>query len=50
MVTDVRTQAMYQMLDEGFVGLIFSTFNEDKHSKVFLIWFILFIYLLLLFF
>lgn len=22
------TQAMYQMLDVGFVGLIFSTFNE----------------------
>ncbi|KAK9804384.1 hypothetical protein WJX72_010443 [[Myrmecia] bisecta] len=27
---DVRTQAMYQMLDEGFVGIIFSTFNEDS--------------------
>lgn len=27
---DVRTQATYQQLDEGFVGLIFSTFNEDS--------------------
>ncbi|GBG88295.1 hypothetical protein CBR_g46861 [Chara braunii] len=26
---DVRTQGMYQMLDEGFVGLIFSCFSED---------------------
>lgn len=26
---DVRTQAMYQMLDPGFVGLIFSCFSED---------------------
>lgn len=26
---DVRTQATYQQLDEGFIGLIFSTFNED---------------------
>ena len=31
---DVRTQAMYQMMDEGFVGLIFSVFNEDKQTKV----------------
>ncbi|XP_014662474.1 PREDICTED: lys-63-specific deubiquitinase BRCC36-like [Priapulus caudatus] len=30
---DVRTQAMYQLMDECFVGLIFSTFNEDKKSK-----------------
>lgn len=30
---DVRTQAMYQMMDPGFVGLIFSVFNEDKNSK-----------------
>merc|ERR1712168_489979 len=30
---DVRTQAMYQMMDESFVGLIFSVFNEDKHNK-----------------
>ena len=27
---DVRTQAMYQMLDQGFVGLIFSAFNEVR--------------------
>ncbi|XP_044495299.1 uncharacterized protein LOC123218128 isoform X3 [Mangifera indica] len=26
---DVRTQAMYQLLDSGFVGLIFSCFSED---------------------
>ncbi|XP_013415313.1 lys-63-specific deubiquitinase BRCC36 [Lingula anatina] len=30
---DVRTQAMYQMLDEGFIGLIFSVFNEEKNTK-----------------
>nr|XP_022286615.1 lys-63-specific deubiquitinase BRCC36-like [Crassostrea virginica] len=30
---DVRTQAMYQMMDEGFIGLIFSVFNEDKSTK-----------------
>ncbi|KAL5004643.1 hypothetical protein ScPMuIL_018099 [Solemya velum] len=30
---DVRTQAMYQMMDEGFIGLIFSAFNEDKTTK-----------------
>ncbi|KAK6194414.1 hypothetical protein SNE40_000051 [Patella caerulea] len=30
---DVRTQAMYQMLDPGFIGLIFSVFNEDKITK-----------------
>ncbi len=29
---DVRTQATYQQLDEGFIGLIFSTFNEDATS------------------
>lgn len=33
-VLDVRTQAMYQMMDERFVGLIFSLFNEDKQTKV----------------
>lgn len=27
---DIRTQAMYQMLDPGFVGLIFSCFSEDS--------------------
>lgn len=26
---DVRTQGMYQMLDPGFIGLIFSCFSED---------------------
>lgn len=30
---DVRTQADYQLMDEGFVGLIFSVFNHDKVSK-----------------
>lgn len=29
---DVRTQAMYQLLDSGFIGLIFSCFNEDVHK------------------
>ena len=31
--SDVRTQASYQLLDDGFVGLIFSCFNEDVKSK-----------------
>ncbi|KAF9613614.1 hypothetical protein IFM89_009440, partial [Coptis chinensis] len=26
---DVRTQAMYQLLESGFIGLIFSCFSED---------------------
>ncbi|XP_005091457.1 lys-63-specific deubiquitinase BRCC36 isoform X2 [Aplysia californica] len=30
---DLRTQASYQQMDDGFVGLIFSVFNEDKVSK-----------------
>ncbi|XP_029650271.1 lys-63-specific deubiquitinase BRCC36 [Octopus sinensis] len=30
---DVQTQAMYQMMEPGFIGLIFSVFNEDKNSK-----------------
>lgn len=30
---DVRTQAMYQMLDRCFVGLIFSCFIEDKTTR-----------------
>lgn len=30
---DVQTQAMYQMMDRGFIGLIFSVFNEDKAKK-----------------
>lgn len=25
---DVRTQGSYQMLDEGFIGIILSTFNQ----------------------
>ncbi|XP_026441857.1 uncharacterized protein LOC113341033 [Papaver somniferum] len=29
---DVRTQGMYQMLDTGFTGLIFSCFNEDAQK------------------
>lgn len=29
---DTSTQAMYQMMDETFVGLIFSCFNEEKSS------------------
>ena len=33
-LADVQTQAMYQMMDEGFIGLIFSVFNEDKNTKV----------------
>ncbi|CAI5476041.1 unnamed protein product [Closterium sp. Yama58-4] len=32
--SDVRTQGMYQMLDEGFVGLIFSAFNRaSSHAQ-----------------
>lgn len=30
---DIRTQLSYQMLDQGFVGIIFSVFSEDKSSK-----------------
>ncbi|XP_062232026.1 uncharacterized protein LOC133929329 [Phragmites australis] len=29
---DVRTQAMFQLLDPGFVGLIFSCFSEDAQK------------------
>uniref|UniRef100_A0A1J3D791 Lys-63-specific deubiquitinase BRCC36 n=1 Tax=Noccaea caerulescens TaxID=107243 RepID=A0A1J3D791_NOCCA len=29
---DVRTQAMYQLLDTGFIGLIFSCFSEDANK------------------
>ncbi|XP_052669677.1 lys-63-specific deubiquitinase BRCC36 isoform X2 [Harpia harpyja] len=32
-LANVRTQAMYQMMDQGFVGLIFSCFIEDKNTK-----------------
>ena len=28
-IIDVRTQAMYQMMDRDFVGLIVSCFNND---------------------
>jgi len=33
---DVRTQANYQQMDNGFIGLIFSVFNEDasKQNKI----------------
>ncbi|CAL8279937.1 unnamed protein product [Merluccius merluccius] len=30
---DVRTQAMYQTMDAGFVGLIFSCFVEDRTTR-----------------
>eukprot|EP00877_Chromochloris_zofingiensis_P012381 jgi/Chrzof1/7397/Cz02g21370.t1 len=30
---DVHTQAMYQMLETGFVGLIFSVFNSDAATS-----------------
>ncbi|XP_034983068.2 lys-63-specific deubiquitinase BRCC36-like [Zootoca vivipara] len=30
---DLCTQAMYQMLDRDFVGLIFSCFSDDKSTK-----------------
>ncbi|XP_013784932.1 lys-63-specific deubiquitinase BRCC36-like isoform X1 [Limulus polyphemus] len=30
---DVQTQAMYQMMDDGFVGLIFSVFSEEASTK-----------------
>ncbi|KAE8655680.1 Mov34/MPN/PAD-1 family protein isoform 2 [Hibiscus syriacus] len=29
---DVRSQAMYQLLDSGFIGLIFSCFSEDTNK------------------
>ncbi|KAF5726916.1 hypothetical protein HS088_TW22G00601 [Tripterygium wilfordii] len=29
---DVRTQAMYQLLDSGFIGLIYSCFSEDVNK------------------
>ena len=31
-MADVRTQAMYQLLDSGFIGLIFSCFSEDANK------------------
>ncbi|XP_075930857.1 lys-63-specific deubiquitinase BRCC36 [Petromyzon marinus] len=30
---DVGTQAMYQMMDDCFVGLIFACFSDDKNTK-----------------
>lgn len=30
---DLRTQAMYQVMDKGFVGLIFSCFNTDPNMS-----------------
>ncbi|XP_074661794.1 lys-63-specific deubiquitinase BRCC36-like isoform X2 [Tubulanus polymorphus] len=30
---DVRTQAMYQLMDDCFIGLIFSVYSEDKQTK-----------------
>ena len=32
---DIKTQATYQMLDDGFVGLIFSTFNQVSCRRSF---------------
>ena len=31
---DVRTQGMYQMMDDDFVGLIFSAFRKEGDGKV----------------
>jgi len=31
---DVETQATYQLMDQGFIGLIFSVFNEDKSTNI----------------
>jgi len=31
---DVRTQADYQLMDDDFIGLIFSIFNHDKNTKM----------------
>ena len=30
---DVRTQGSYQMLDDGFIGIILSTFNQVCESQ-----------------
>ncbi|KFM82664.1 Lys-63-specific deubiquitinase, partial [Stegodyphus mimosarum] len=30
---DVNTQDSYQMMDDGFIGMIFSVFNEDPSKK-----------------
>lgn len=31
-LADGKTQAMYQLLDPGFIGLIFSCFSEDAQK------------------
>jgi BRCA1/BRCA2-containing complex subunit 3 len=31
---DVNTQASYQLMDSGFIGLIFSCFNNDESSQM----------------
>ena len=31
---DVHTQAMYQIMEQGFVGLVFSCFLQDKNTKI----------------
>lgn len=31
---DVRTQGSYQMLDEGFIGIILSTFNQVLNTHL----------------
>jgi len=43
-VVDIKTQANYQLMDDNFVGLIFSCFNEDPQDKVFHIWITLYLY------
>lgn len=30
---DVHTQAMYKIMEQGFVGLVFSCFLQDKNTK-----------------
>ena len=32
LLADVRTQGTYQLLDSGFIGLIFSCFSEDANK------------------
>lgn len=31
---DVNTQDSYQLMDEGFIGVIFSVFNDDPNKRV----------------
>ena len=33
-IADIKTQANYQLMDDNFVGLIFSCFNEEPQDKV----------------